>query len=161
MTPTLQYLTVQDILWINLQVTKKVHHFNYARLEEGTFYQYAYGESNSLIPQAGRFIAGFLRMHPFDAGNEATAFVACAAFLKINGQEINLPDGKALDWFNRIRNKETNGADAIAAVAAADPDAHHALKPDVRSTVADVLRDFPCTIKALYDADEAASARAC
>ena len=52
----LQYLTVQDILWINLQVTKKVQHFNYARLEEATFYQYAYGDSNTLLPQAARFV---------------------------------------------------------------------------------------------------------
>src|SRR3569832_347171 len=106
MGTTLLYLTVQDILWINLQVTKKVHHFNYARLEEATFYQYAYGESNSLVPQAGRFIGGFLRMHPFEAGNEATAFVAGAAFLKINGKEINLPDEKAHAWFERIQSKE-------------------------------------------------------
>ena len=29
----LQYLTVQDMLWINLQTTKKVQHFQYAKLD--------------------------------------------------------------------------------------------------------------------------------
>jgi prophage maintenance system killer protein len=161
MGTTLHYLTVQDILWINLQVTKKVHHFNYARLEEATFYQYAYGESNSLVPQAGRFISGFLKMHPFDAGNEATAFVACAAFLKINGQEVNLPDEKAHAWFQRIQSKDVKGADAIAAVVADDPEHHGSLEPNVRAAVKAVLGDYSCTVQALYDPADAASARAC
>ena len=34
------------------ELSRKVQHFNYARLEEATFYQYAYGESSNLIPQA-------------------------------------------------------------------------------------------------------------
>src|SRR5436309_1228008 len=88
----LKYLTIQDILWINLQLTKKVQHFNYARLEEATFYQYGYGASRDLPRQAGRFLAGFLKLHPLDAGNEATAFLGCVAFLLLNGRRINIED---------------------------------------------------------------------
>lgn len=51
MACTLHYLTVQDVLWINLQATRKVQHFNYAKLEEATYCQYAYGESNTLLPK--------------------------------------------------------------------------------------------------------------
>jgi len=31
-----QYLTVQDMLWIHLQLAKRVEPFDYARVEEGT-----------------------------------------------------------------------------------------------------------------------------
>ena len=56
--PALHYLTIQDILWINLQVTKKVQHFNYARLEEGTFYQYGYGRSTGSPGRSGSSASG-------------------------------------------------------------------------------------------------------
>src|SRR5688572_17256500 len=101
--PSLHYLTVQDVLWINLQVAKKVRHFNYARLEEATFYQYAYGESVGPEPQALRFLTGFVKMRPFESDNEATAFVACDAFLRINGKMLSLKDADALKWFESIQ----------------------------------------------------------
>ncbi len=49
---SLKYLTVQDMLWINLQATKKVQHFRYALLEEATYYQYGYGASRQSRPDA-------------------------------------------------------------------------------------------------------------
>lgn len=155
---SLHYLTVQDILWINLQVTKKVHHFSYARLEEATYYQYAYGESNSLTPQAGRFVTGFMKMHPFEAGNEATAFVGCLAFLRINGADVDLTDEQARAWFEKIRLRETTGAEAIAPKVKQEEDYHPTLKPDVRTFVRGVLADYPCTI--LHLTETAATAGA-
>jgi prophage maintenance system killer protein len=143
---SLHYLTVQDILWINLQATKKVHHFNHARLEEATYYQYAYGESKSLLPQAGRFLSGFLKMRPFEAGNEVTAFIGCAAFLRINGMKLNLTDDRARDWFAQIPSIGTGGADAVASIAIEDPEHHPTLRPDIRSAIKSVLEEFPCTV---------------
>ncbi|HLK15258.1 MAG TPA: Fic family protein, partial [Fimbriimonadaceae bacterium] len=82
----IHYLTIQDVLWVHLQVTNKVESYDYARLEEAVFYQYAYGDSTGLLAQASRFLSGFMRQHPFEAGNEVTAFLSCAAFLRLNGK---------------------------------------------------------------------------
>ncbi|MEZ0325615.1 MAG: hypothetical protein ACAH95_06895 [Fimbriimonas sp.] len=97
----LSYLTVQDILWINLQVTKKTNRFNYATLEEATYYQYAYGDSDELVSQASRFLRGFLKLAPLSEGNEATAFVAFAAFLMLNEHQLDVADDRAVEWFRR------------------------------------------------------------
>ncbi len=119
----LHYLTVQDVLWINLQVTKKVHHFNYARLEEATAYQYAYGEKSS-TSQAARFLTGFLKMHPFDVGNEATAFVACAAFLKITKRFSTSPISAAPAWFENAHARQASGVEALTSIVKKDPEHH-------------------------------------
>lgn len=149
MASTLHYLTVQDILWINLQATKKVHHFNFAKLEEATFYQYAYGESNTLLPQAARFVSGFLRLHPLEGGNEVTAFISLLAFLQINGMDALLQDEGAHVWFGDVVTKRSSGAEALAAVAvhAEEADDHHA--PTVRDAIKGILAKYPCTIDAL------------
>lgn len=149
MASTLHYLTVQDILWINLQATKKVHHFNFAKLEEATYYQYAYGESNTLLPQAARFVSGFLRLHPLEGGNEATAFIALLAFLKINGHEVLLGDDQAHSWFCDLATKRTSTSAAIASAAGhADDEGHHE-EPNVRVAIQSVLAAYPCTVETL------------
>jgi len=153
--PALHYLTVQDILWINLQVTKKVHHYSFARLEEATFYQYAYGESNSLVSQAGRFLGGFLKMHPIDAGNEATAFVGCLSFLRMNGYQIDLADDQAITWMHDVLERRVSAADAVARIAKPDDHAHHDIKPDVRRSIQEVMRLFSCTVLQLAAAPAA------
>ena len=94
----MHYLTIQDILWVHLQVTNKVETYDYARLEEAVFYQYSYGDSTGLLPQASRFVTGFMRMHPFEAGNEATAFLSCAAFLRLNGKVLKVDGAVAPAW---------------------------------------------------------------
>ena len=86
----LRTLTVQDVLWINLQVTGRVNHYSNARLEEATYYQFAYGDSQDLEAQAARLLAGFVRMHPFEAGNEATALGAALSFLRLNGKALTI-----------------------------------------------------------------------
>lgn len=146
MASTLHYLTVQDILWINLQITKKVQHYSFARLEEATYYQYAYGESNSLLPQAARFLSGFQRMRPFDAGNEATAFVAGLAFLLVNGQHISLTDADGSAWFQDTAQKNA-ALLAIQQVASADHhDDGHGHDLSVRDAVATVLAKYASTV---------------
>lgn len=145
----LHYLTVQDILWINLQVTKKVERFNYARLEEATFYQFAYGESKSLIPQAGRFLSGFLRMQPFESGNEATAFLSTLTFLLINGTELDLTGDAAYLWFEKVQSKKQDSTAAIEEMARIEEDEHHALTPDIRATVKSIMNMHNETIERL------------
>ena len=147
MATQLHYLTVQDILWINLQVTEKVHHFSFAKLEEATFYQYAYGENGSVAPQAARFLTGFPKMHPLDAGNDATTFVACLTFLLINGMSISLNDGDASAWYESVRSKKVDAETAIKSIAKPCSDNHGA--PEVRKVVRDLIGEFPCTLLAL------------
>lgn len=147
MAAQLHYLTVQDILWINLQVTDKVHHFNYAKLEEATYYQYSYGESRSVVPQAARFLLGFPKLRPIEAGNDATTFIACLTFLEINGMTIDLLDANARMWFEGVQARTVDAQEAIRAIAKPSLD-HHA-SVNVRATVKDLIRNYPCTLLAL------------
>jgi hypothetical protein len=141
---SLHYLTVQDILWINLQTTRRVNHFSYARLEEATFYQYAYGESNSLMPQAARFISGFLRM-----------LIAAAAFLVMNGATLELTDHDAESWLNAVADRSFAGAQAIARLGGITHGDHHHDHPvAARDAISKALVRFSCTLKALNPALE-------
>ena len=145
----LHYLTVQDILWINLQTTKKVQHFSHARLEEATFYQYAYGDSQELLDQAGRFLAGFVRMRPLDAGVEATAFVALATFLRINHVDLRLDDAGADAWFRDAAASTERAREALAETVQTDENPHHDARPDVRAAVRAIMECFPQSLAAL------------
>lgn len=134
------YLTVQDILWINLQVTKKVNAFDYATLEEATFYQFAYGDSDEIGAQAARFLRGFLEKKPVSEGNEATAFVGFAAFLKLNDWELTVSDDKAADWL-RSRN---NPQESVRPV-----EHSHSHANSVRDVVTQLLKIYPLSVASL------------
>lgn len=146
---SLLYLTVQDIIWINQTLTKKVHAFDYEALEQASYYQFAYGSSDSLVPQAGRFLSGFAKNQPFTAGNEATCFVAAIAFLLVNGIKVDLQDGDAIEWYEAAAAGKTKGEDAVAQIASPDEHAHLEHAPNVRASVAEVLARFPKTLEAL------------
>jgi len=145
----LHYLTVQDILWINLQATKKVQHFQYAKLEEATFYQYGYGTSTGLLSQAARFLTGFIRMHPLEAGNEATALIGCVSFLRLNGYCFSVCDDEGVQWLDKILTHQTTALDAITQAAAPIKDYHAPLQPEVRGSITAVLSMFEKTVKEL------------
>ncbi len=104
MAQAVNVLTVQDHLFINLQVSKKQHNWNYARLEEAVFYQYGYGTSTDVLGQAARYANNFSRKAPFAAANVATGFVGLLSFLKINGYEFDLAPADAGQWWQILRN---------------------------------------------------------
>jgi len=133
---SVNYLTVQDVLWINLQVTGKVNRFSYARLEEATYYQYAYGESNHIPAQVARFVPGFLKMKPLDEANKVTAFVAALTFLEMNNFHVDLNDKAAVDWFNDL----------------ADNKGHHDHAESVKVVAESVMSRFPKSISTLLGA---------
>lgn len=139
----LHYLTVQDVLWINLQVTKKVNHFNMVKLEEATFYQYALGASKDVVAQASRFLPGFLKLKPFDLGNAATAFIAFAAFVEINGKVLDLSDEAADSW------AKAPTADSVRAKIVDGHDEHHDEVPDIRRKILELIQRYACTLQAL------------
>lgn len=142
----MHYLTVQDVLWINLQVTKRTQSFNYAKLEEATFYQYGYGQSSSVLSQAGRFLSGFFAKRPFASGNEATALVACLAFLRLNGYAANLSDDVAVHWLERSSRDSTAATEALTGIVQEDKEFADEMEVDVRDAVHEVMDGLPKTL---------------
>jgi len=113
----LHYLTVQDVLWINTQVTKTGNEFRYAPLEEATFCQYGYGKSENVLLQAGNFLRGFLRLRPFSKGNVGTAFIAVLTFLSINGYNLNIQPEAVQEWLDSVISRKKDAVEAIKEVA--------------------------------------------
>ncbi len=139
--PEMRYLTIQDMLWFNFQVLKRPCAFRYADLEEASFYQYGYGASQDVAAQAGRFVEGFIRKAPFEAGNEATALLGLAAFLKLNGKRLRVPPSGAAAWIERIASGAVSGQEAIAGAIEGDPSAGHG-EPDVEAVAEAVVREY-------------------
>lgn len=83
------YLTVQDVLYVNRSITKKTQPFHFATLEEVTYYQYSPGAGFNLFANAERLLEGFSHHQPFAEGNQATAIVSTAAFLALNQAELD------------------------------------------------------------------------
>ena len=145
----IHYLTVQDVLWINQEVTKRVNDFKFAQLEEATYAQYAYGKSKDVLNQAAQFLATFMKLKPFTSGNRATVFVAALTFLKMNGFELALPPEKAQQWVEDILEKRRTPIEAIKEIAIPHPPAH--LKPIVRTIVHELIEQYEDTVNALVE----------
>ncbi len=147
----MHYLTVQDILWINLQLTEHPQRFDYASLEEATFYQYAYGESARLVDQAVRFFKGFTAKRPLATGNEATAFVGMATFLEVNGRALTLSDKKAIEWCAQLLSAGDGAAALIESATAESPDEHQDVDhlPEIAPTARAIMDRYPKTIESL------------
>ena len=137
---SIQYLTVQDMIWINHCVTGKVGSFQYDVLEEATYYQYGYGASTDIHAQAVRFLQGFAKKSPFAEGNEATGFVGFVAFLRANGKDVRLSAAEAKKLMEAP-------ADFIAAAPIRDGHAAHG-EPDMRGIIDEVLKEFSGVVKA-------------
>ncbi len=109
----MNYLTVQDVLHLNLKLTGSPLAFDYEKLEEATFYQYAPGQSTDFAKQGARFLTGFVKMQPFSSGNEACAFAGLVAFLEANGRSLNLLDGEAAAWASGLFGDRELAEEAI------------------------------------------------
>ena len=146
----IHYLTVQDVLWVNNEVAKKVNTYKFAQLEEAVFYQYGYGKSEDVIAQAGGFLEGFIKLRPFESANKGTAFVSVLTFLQINGYDLNLPPEEAAKWAMRVADKEVKGIDAIKSIA--DKSSRPIeLKPAIRTQVHDVMEKYESALAELED----------
>lgn len=133
----LHTLTLQDMLWIHFQIARKVTSYEYAKLEEATFYQYAYGDSTGLAAQAGRFAKGFATLAPFDSANEAVGFVGLVAFMVMNGWRPTFEAGAAAVAYASMAAQ--GSAQAVEANFALDPAAGHV---DVKGVVYGVLARY-------------------
>jgi prophage maintenance system killer protein len=137
------------MIWINMQVTKKTLPFNYAKLEEATFNQYGYGNSASVMNQAARVLSGFTNKKPFTNGNEAAAFIATMAFLKMNGFKVSLSDETATHWIERASKDSSVATEALTDITSPDESYHEDEEPRVRDVVHDVMDTYPKTLSLL------------
>ena len=158
----LRTLTVQDILWMNLQITRRVNHYSNPRLEEATYYQFGYGDSTGIDSQAARLLSGFVRMKPFDAGNEATALAATLVFLELNDKTLDLDDDE-LSGLARTATSSMDAARTLICDHIREKGGHHdegmtyghgggGGGSDVRATVTSILQRYPKAIGALETA---------
>lgn len=141
-----QYLTVQDILWINRQITKQTNAFDFEKLEQATFYQYGYGISSNILKQAAHFLNGFMKNAPFGIGDDATAFIGFVAFLNLNGYVLNLPDREAADWAKRVKTGGVKAEEAVEKLTQLSA-GHHENDPQGCMRLA--LAAYPLTVEAL------------
>jgi prophage maintenance system killer protein len=153
----LHYLTVQDVLTLNLRVTGAPQAFDYAKLEEAVFCQYAPVQSSDVFLQAGKFLWGFARLEPFSSGNRACAFVATVAFLEANGFTLDLADPQAAGWVAPLFEDRALAADWLRSKGVAGESEHEHGVPDVAAICDRVLDRFPLTVAALLQRTAAAS----
>ncbi len=113
-----RYLTVQDLIWINTEITGAPQRYNYDRLEEATYYQYSYRQSMDVPLQAARFLWGYLTYYPFARGNLGTALIGVLTFLQINGYDTHLPPDQACDWLLSVARRRKHPLDAIRQIIA-------------------------------------------
>jgi prophage maintenance system killer protein len=143
----MHYLTVQDIIWIHLQITNQQGKFSFAKLEEATSYQYAYGKSHDVLSQAARFFPGFVAMSPFESGNKAVGFTAGVVFLELNGLKFNPNEKDLVQWNDRAIDRSTS-KEAIESGTESVAEGHHMSS---RETAQSVLDRYEATIKKLLD----------
>jgi prophage maintenance system killer protein len=143
----MHYLTTQDIIWIHLQIAKKPGTFNFAKLEEVTGYQYAYGKSKDVLGQASRFIPGFVSKGPFESANKAVALVSGILFLELNGLHFGTNDKDLMGWFEQASSPATSKA-AVEGYTSVAHDDHHATTKDLALSV---ISRYEATIKKLLD----------
>ena len=143
----MHYLTVQDVLWIHLQIAKKPGKFSFAKLEEATSYQYAYGKSHDVLSQAARFFSGFVAQSPFDSANKAVAFASGVVFLELNRLEFSPKEKDLVAWLDQATNPATNHA-AVEGSTTPAHDAHHS---ESRVVAKAVLEKYQATIKKLLE----------
>ena len=143
----MHYLTVQDVLWIHLQIAKKPGKFSFANLEEATSYQYAYGKSHDVMSQAARFFGGFATKAPFDSDNRTVAFVAGVVFLELNGRHFNPKEKDLGAWLDRATNPSTSN-EVIEGSTIASTDSHHVECRDVAKAV---LEKYEVAIKKMLE----------
>ena len=143
----MHYLTVQDMLWINLQLTKQINRYEFARLEEATYYQYGYGTSKSLTAQATRFLTGFSKLAPFSAGSKGSAFVGFVAFLRLNDADLNVKPADVVKW---VESALANPA-MIESCIAATHSHEHGHNPPTRQMIQSVLTDYAAVLAIFSD----------
>jgi death-on-curing family protein len=109
----MRYLTVQDVIWINTAVAGRPQHYDFDRLENAVYSQYAYGYSRDALRQAARMFRQLLQDKPFSEGNELTALVATLAFLRLNGYALQVNADEVQEILEQISRGQTSPKEFI------------------------------------------------
>lgn len=142
----MHYLTVQDVLWVNFQITKGVSTFDAETLESAVYHQFGYGKSIDVLAQAAKFILGFERLKPFEVGNMATCLVCVASFLELNGYEFSPVGDGAVSWIEKVAGYPDSSLDALkSAVEVSD----HTTHKGIQERCDDVLKRLASATEAL------------
>lgn len=148
-------LTVPDFLWINLQIMKRPSQYNFARLEQGVFYQYgAGGHSQDVIGQAAKLLTRFADTKPFSDGNQACALAGCLGFLKLNGYSPVLDPAEAVAWANAQWQNPAAARDAIAELVSGHEPVVQAIRPDSKTIMKKILTRYTDALSELRDAEQ-------
>jgi len=148
MADKLRYLTTQDLLWLNMEITGEPQTYRFDKLEEATAYQYTRGQYDPHT-QAARFALGWRRQRPFHQGNEATGFVATLAFLHANDIPLTLEDGQALAWWRDLPSDPSSLTQALqGATQAGHVHAYHNVV-DFKEILLEILAAYPEAVAAL------------
>lgn len=94
----LRTLTVPDVIWINREITGSPQPHDFLKVEGAVFCQYNPGGGIDLPRQAARLLHGLKKKDGFTHGNDATAFAATLAFLRMNGLNLELDTAQATAW---------------------------------------------------------------
>lgn len=154
----MQYLTVQDLLWVHLQVTKQVEPFDFARLEDAVYAQYGYGKSTDIFAQAGRFAQELVKKEAFAFGNQPMAFLASLAFLEMNDIHLDLNDGEGVRFFDQVLEGQAPG-DTFRSRVKPEHGDHHGEESShgvVEPIVLDLVNRFRSTLETLKGRAETA-----
>jgi prophage maintenance system killer protein len=152
-----RYLTVQDLIWINTEVTGAPQPYNYDGLEEATYYQYSYRQSMDVPLQAARFLWGYLTYRPFAKGNLSTALIAVLTFLEINGHEVHLPAEQAAEWFQAVAQRRKHPLSAIRQIVTLSRGVNTA---PVREVAHHLIERYEEAVHSLLDSERPTSAAA-
>lgn len=83
----IRYLTAQDALWLNQQITGVTPTFELGRLDDGISFQYALGKATDLPRMASQLAKGMVIKRPFSVGSRTTALAAFLTFCSLNELE--------------------------------------------------------------------------
>lgn len=136
----LQTLTLQDLIWLNLVASRKVNAFDYAMAEEAVFRQFRYDGEQNVVIQAAGLLEGVVRLQPFAEGNERTAWLACAAFLALNGFALRASEEQISNLIAVARGGGSGVRDALEALVGRDAGRHPAATADLHRIVAELSR---------------------
>lgn len=154
----LRYLTVPDLLWLNLELTGSPQPYRFDKLEEVCAYQYGRGSFDPLH-QAARFALGWKRQRPFQSGNDACGLVSTLAFLMANDLPVALDDAAGAAWWNDL------AADAVTLSGEmqgmSSPGHIHAYHNvvDYREILGEIIRRYSGSIASLRAAESPAVMR--
>ncbi|MBX3096511.1 MAG: hypothetical protein KF812_06585 [Fimbriimonadaceae bacterium] len=154
----LRYLTVPDLLWLNLELTGNPQTYRFDKLEEVCAYQYGRGTFDP-IHQAARLALGWKRQRPFQTGNDACGFVSVHAFLMANDLPVEMDDVSGAAWWSSLPTDSVTLASELRAMSRQGHihDYHNVV--DYREILGGIIRQYAESLAALNAAEQPAAMR--